>query len=311
MLDRDKLIAEVYGLAALLETWTPEDQADTLKSFGLMLADPKHYRNMVRRLNRERKEYGEEIDKIRREELGGKGDGPIIQLLMPLTDSKKTLGKLDNIIAIECQRIMNERRSEEAERRIVWAGMDYAYLERSAKGGETWTAITGATLQCIREIWKAPDATVDIWPLSFYERGCLVRGRNKAKPEYYIAARHDFEKAEWWWLNGTSEPIYGANTEAVLKLDAGNILDYLRFFCNSLVYGAVMMEICDEGVRERWEPWGGHVRTAAPVFTGMAGDRFLCRAHVFYAGNVFESEFSISPDNGEVKMLGDKPVSPE
>jgi 1,2-phenylacetyl-CoA epoxidase PaaB subunit len=56
-LDRNKLIAEIYGLAALVETFTPEEQAETPKEVAETLADAEHYRYLVRKIYRGRKEY--------------------------------------------------------------------------------------------------------------------------------------------------------------------------------------------------------------------------------------------------------------
>lgn len=117
-LKRDKLIAEIAGLCSLMEAFTPA----YLESVGawvkqLMAGDSEFRRSTLAYYGRNPEDKAA-AKKIRREELGGKGDGPLMDLLLPLSRSERTFGMLDHLIdyvcfCIKCRRVTDEQDRKE------------------------------------------------------------------------------------------------------------------------------------------------------------------------------------------------------
>jgi hypothetical protein len=107
-------------------------------------------------------------------------------------------------------------------------------------------------------------------------------------------------------LDGTGTPIHGANKAAGLRLDEGNVLDYLKFFTDNMVGEEGPFVIVEEPVAAS----SGQVFPAwPPRIEDCDGGGFICTACVLYDGAVFKSRFLVCLD-GRVEMLDDDPIEP-
>jgi hypothetical protein len=161
------------------------------------------------------------------------------------------------------------------------------------------------------------DSTEVSWRmLPFYESVALIRVRdpnwvNKKLNIYYLT-----DQGNLFRLNGTSPPIHEVNAKAPIKVNEGNVLEYLRFFCffvrgeEGPFYIAEDMNDpnmptdMDDTTRSVVE---GTIRSAS--FEGMNEQgHFLCDAVVFYSNALFIANFAIQP-SGMIEMLDDEPIA--
>jgi len=163
-----------------------------------------------------------------------------------------------------------------------------------------------------------PSSTrTEVAMLPWYEAFRLVRLTDPAWPVEHLAIYYLVSPAgDLYRLNGTSPPIHEVNATAPLRLDGGNVLDYLRFFCFFVrgeegpfhiaesVDDPVLPQEVDRKTRAVFE---GTLRPA--TYEGRDGQgRFLCDAVVFYADALFFANFAVQP-TGMTEMIDDEPIA--
>lgn len=190
-----------------------------------------------------------------------------------------------------------------------------------------WFAVTGDELTgFLDQIDKIggkyatnPQTTQVAWrQLPFYDSVVLVRvvdpsWGNKKLKIYYLT-----EQGRLYRLNGTSPPIHEVNGKVPPKLNEGNVLEYLRFFC-FFVRGEegpflimedaknpdIPQEKLDDNTKSIIE---NVIRPAS--FEGMNDQgHYLCDAIVFYSNALFLANFAVQP-GGMIEMLDDEPLAP-
>ncbi len=188
-----------------------------------------------------------------------------------------------------------------------------------------WNAVTGDELAGFLDqinpidgkYRTSPQSTQVFWrTLPFYETVALIRVKdpnwvNKKLNIYYLT-----DQGSLFRLNGTSPPIHEVNSKAPVKLNEGNVMDYLRFFCFFVrgeegpfyiaesIEDPNMPKEMDEVTRSVIE---GTVRPAS--FEGLnEHGHFLCDAVVFYSNALFIANFAIQ-HTGMIEMLNDEPIA--
>ncbi len=188
-----------------------------------------------------------------------------------------------------------------------------------------WNAVTGDELAGFLDqinpidgkYRTSPQSTQVHWrTLPFYETVALIRVKdpnwvNKKLNIYYLT-----DQGSLFRLNGTSPPIHEVNGKAPVKLNEGNVLEYLRFFCffvrgeEGPFYIAESIEDpnmpreMDEVTRSVIE---GTVRPASFEGANEHG-HFLSDAVVFYSNALFIANFAIQ-HTGMIEMLNDEPIA--
>lgn len=111
-------------------------------------------------------------------------------------------------------------------------------------------------------------------------------------------------------LDGSSGPVFLANADETLQIDASTVLDYLRFFCFA-VRGESGAFLLFETAPETMPPGADDVARLAQPLTlreTSVGESLLAEGTMVYAGNAFHSVLSVEP-TGEVTMLDDDPLA--
>lgn len=147
--------------------------------------------------------------------------------------------------------------------------------------------------------------------LTFYDSGYLLRVKDPTWGSNQEALFFIYLKdRDLFRLNGVARPIYAANEMAPLRLDEGNVLDYLRFFCRFIeaeegrflivenVDGPGMPKDLDDQTRAAFKEF---IRPAAYQRKNEQG-HFVCRANVLYDKQLTLCDFIIDSRTGSVEI---------
>jgi len=163
----------------------------------------------------------------------------------------------------------------------------------------------------------SPESTQVHWRmLPFYDSVALIRVKDPNWTNQKLNLYYLTDQGNLFRLNGTSPPIHEVNAKAPVKINEGNILEYLRFFCffvrgeEGPFYVAESMNdpnmpvLMDDTTRSVIE---GTIRAAS--FEGMNDKgHYLCDAVVFYSNALFIANFAVQP-TGMIEMLDDEPIA--
>ena len=165
---------------------------------------------------------------------------------------------------------------------------------------------------------KAESAEVHWRTLPFYETVALIRVKDPSWTEKELYIYYLTDQGNLFRLNGTSPPIHEVNDKAPIKVNEGNVLDYLRFFC-FFVRGEegpfyVAETVDDPNMPQDMDDATRSTLTdiVAPAeFLGVNDKGYLlCKAVVFYSNALFIANFAVQP-SGMIEMLDDDPIVPD
>ncbi len=186
-----------------------------------------------------------------------------------------------------------------------------------------WIQMTdAATLRTFIESIHSPDVAHEVSgeetiistrPLSFYKDIVLVRVAN-TEPDRTPVSYYLHKKGVLFRLNGSSIPIHEVNATEPIRIDEGNVLDYLRFFCR-FVHGpdgafwllrnaselSDLKNIDKETLAKLEEVF------SPPAIVEQRGESFLCQGLIFYGDDLFKARFTVTPF-GNVDMMSDEPI---
>lgn len=149
--------------------------------------------------------------------------------------------------------------------------------------------------------------------LPWYQDVALVRVVDAAWGDtsiYFLQVNNRLNR-----LRGGSIPIHDVNLSAPLRLNAENVLEYLKFFC-FFVRGdegpfymlergdhPILTFEIDEATQDTFDALARPPRCDGVNAVG----EYLCSGIVFYGAAIFEASFAVQP-SGMVEMLDDDPV---
>lgn len=189
---------------------------------------------------------------------------------------------------------------------------------------DDWTPVSGQELVGLCEYIGPVDGKYPVSPdttdverrsLPFYDTVQMIRVKDPDwSPEnlfiYYLIL-----DGKLFRLNGTSPAIHEVNRQAPVRIDEGNCLDYLEFFC-FFVRGEegpflIAQSIGDTYVPKPLDPpvrmdLSRAIRPAVIKEKDTEGN-ILVEATVYYSNAVFLAEFKIMP-SGMVEMMDDEPI---
>ena len=151
--------------------------------------------------------------------------------------------------------------------------------------------------------------------LPWYEKVALIRLHDPTWSEPRLALYFLTLEGNLFRLNGTSPPLHEVNAKAPLRLNAENVLDYLRFFC-FFVQGEEGPFYVVESADDPWIPQmartpavvkGLEAVTAAELKDADDQGRFRCSAVIYYSNAIFKAEMQVAP-SGMIEMLSDDPI---
>ncbi|MBL4589572.1 MAG: hypothetical protein JKY11_05790 [Alphaproteobacteria bacterium] len=189
---------------------------------------------------------------------------------------------------------------------------------------DKWNPVTGEELTGFLEQVGKIDGVLDPsaettkveWrSLPFFDSVAMIRMRDENWMPKELTVYYLTDQGTLYRLNGTSPPIHDINAKAPIKVNDGNVLDYLRFFC-FFVRGEEGPFLIAEDMDEPNMPEmddkmkaviGGSLRPAS--FEGKnEQSHWLCDAVVFYSNALFIANFSVHP-SGMIEMLDDEPIA--
>ncbi len=186
-----------------------------------------------------------------------------------------------------------------------------------------WNAVTGDELAGFLEqinpidgkYRTSPPSTQVAWrTLPFYENAALIRVKDPSwvsQEHYYLT-----DQGSLFRLNGTSPPIHEVNSKAPVKLNEGNAIEYLRFFC-LFTHG-------DEGAFHVIESTkdlnflGGLDESTCNAVDSLIHPavlegidekgQFLCNATIRYGSQIYRASFAMDSKRGIIEMLECEPI---
>lgn len=151
--------------------------------------------------------------------------------------------------------------------------------------------------------------------LTFYDTVQMIRLRDPDWEPKSLFIYYLILDGKLFRLNGAAPPIHEVNKLAPVRIDEGNCLDYLQFFC-FFVRGdegpfLIVQSMEDELVPKQLDPplrtsLEKAIRPAVIKEKDAEGNIFV-EATVYYSNAVFLADFKVIP-GGMVEMRDDKPV---
>ncbi len=188
-----------------------------------------------------------------------------------------------------------------------------------------WNAVTGEELDGFLsqvgtidgKYGTSSKSTEVAWrALPFYDGVVLIRVIDKSWGKARLAIYFLAEQGNLYRLNGTSPPIHEINAKAPIKVNEGNVLDYLRFFC-FFVRGEEGPFLIAESMADPYMPQNMDAKTKAVIegtvrtatYEGKNDQGYLmCDAVVYYSNALFIANFAVQP-SGMIEMLDDEPIA--
>lgn len=161
-----------------------------------------------------------------------------------------------------------------------------------------------------------PDTEVSAFFLPWYENVLLFRVFDPGWSDPDVIVYYLLCKGALVRLDGASAPIHEVNALAPLNLNAGNVLDYLRFFC-FFVHGDegpfYLLESADHPMLDfamnetAQRVFEAAARPASIEGVAEAGG-FICEAVQFYANALWTARLEVQLD-GVIEMIDDEPIA--
>lgn len=162
------------------------------------------------------------------------------------------------------------------------------------------------------------DAEIHAAALSFYNPKTvrIVQIKSPAWNQLGLNIYYLKYKRKLYRLNGASPPIHEINSKVPIRLDADNVLSYLRFFC-FFVHGEDGPFLVAESLHQAEIPSAlteaerdELLKVLRPAcFIGYDEEKaeFVATASIYYSNAIFIADFSIQ-HTGMIMMMNDQPV---
>lgn len=136
-----------------------------------------------------------------------------------------------------------------------------------------------------------------------------ARGAEVLDTSYWLAAGSSLLE-----LDGSSEPIHGANRLEDLSLPEDQALPYLEFFCDFVKAGGESFRVVsgpdDPVLAGLGLDEAANARIRPPRLDGRSEEgSYLLSAYVLYKGELFLASFELPPD-GRVAMVDEEGIWP-